>query len=122
MTQETPTTQTPQTRQPGPATLLAIGEEQLEKARQASNGRASTTVHHGSRLRQTLLALVAGTRLGEHASPGDATVLCLRGHVALSAGEREVHVPEGALLDVPAQRHDLRALEDSLVVLTVGVG
>jgi quercetin dioxygenase-like cupin family protein len=113
MTQETPTT---------PATLLAIGDEQLEKARRASNGRASTTVHRGSRLRQTLVALVAGTRLGEHASPGDATVLCLRGHVALSAGEREVDVPEGALLDVPSQRHDLRALEDSLVVLTVGVG
>jgi quercetin dioxygenase-like cupin family protein len=103
-------------------TLHTMGEEQLERARRASNGRASTTVHHGSRLRQTLLALVAGTRLGEHQSPGDATVLCLRGHVVLNVGDREIDIPEGSLHDVPPQRHDLVAKEDSLVVLTVGVG
>jgi len=103
-------------------TLHTMGEEQLERAREASNGRASTTVHHGARLRQTLLALVAGTRLGEHQSPGDATVLCLRGHVVLNVGDREVDIPEGSLLKVPPQRHDLVAKEDSLVVLTVGVG
>lgn len=103
-------------------TLQAMGEEQLERAREASNGRASTTVHHGARLRQTLVALTAGTRLGEHQSPGDATVLCLRGHVALNVGDREIDVPEGTLADVPPQRHDLVAREDSLVVLTVGVG
>ena len=103
-------------------TLHAIGDEQLERAREASNGRVSTTVHHGSRLRQTLLALTAGTRLGEHNSPGDATVLCLRGAVVINLGERSITVPAGALVDVPAQRHDLVASEDSLVVLTVGVG
>lgn len=103
-------------------TLHTMGEEQLERARQATNGRSSTTVHHGARLRQTLLALTAGTRLGEHQSPGDATVLCLRGHVVLNVGDRGVDIREGALADVPAQRHDLVAHEDSLVVLTVGVG
>jgi quercetin dioxygenase-like cupin family protein len=103
-------------------TLHTMGADQLERARQASNGRASTTVHHGRRLRQTLVALTAGTRMGEHQSPGDATVLCLRGHVVLNMGDRAVDIPEGALVDVPAQRHDLVAEEDSLVVLTVGVG
>jgi len=102
--------------------LQTLGDEQLERARQASNGRSSVTVHRGRRLRQTLLALTAGTRLGEHQSPGDATVLCLRGAVSLNLGERSIDVPEGALVDVPAQRHDLVAAEDSLVVLTVGVG
>lgn len=103
-------------------TLHSIGDEQLQRAREASNGRASTTVHHGSRLRQTLLALTAGTRLGEHQSPGDATVLCLRGAVVINLTDRSIDVPEGALVDVPAQRHDLVASEDSVVVLTVGVG
>ncbi|MGH3356583.1 MAG: cupin domain-containing protein [Nocardioidaceae bacterium] len=103
-------------------TLHTIGDEQLERARQASNGRSSTTVHHGRRLRQTLLALTADTRLAEHQSPGDATVLCLRGRVVINVGERRIEVAEGALVDVPAQRHDLVAEEDSLVVLTVGVG
>lgn len=103
-------------------TLHTIGDEQLQRARDASNGRSSTTVHRGSRLRQTLLALTAGTRLGEHQSPGDATVLCLRGAVVINLGDRSIEVPEGALVDVPPQRHDLVAKEDSLVVLTVGVG
>lgn len=103
-------------------TLHTLGDEQLQRARDATNGRSSSTVHHGSRLRQTLLAMTAGTRLGEHQSPGDATVLCLRGSVVINVGERSIDVPEGALVDVPAQRHDLVATEDSLVVLTVGVG
>lgn len=103
-------------------TLHTVGDEQLQRARQASNGRSSTTIHHGSRMRQTLLALTAGTRLAEHQSPGDGTVLCLRGRVVLNSGERSIEVPEGALADVPAQRHDLVAEKDSLVVLTVGVG
>lgn len=103
-------------------TLLSLGDEQLQRAREASNGRSATTVHHGNRLRQTLMAMTAGTRLGEHQSPGDATVLCLRGGVVINLGGRSIDVPEGALVDVPAQRHDLVANEDSLVVLTVGVG
>lgn len=103
-------------------TLHSLGDEQLERARRASNGRSSVTVHHGSRVRQTLLALTAGTRLGEHQSPGDATVLCLRGAVVINLPDRGIEVAEGALVDVPAQRHDLLATEDSLVVLTVGVG
>lgn len=102
--------------------LHVLGAEQLERARGVSNGRASATVHHGKRLRQTLLALTAGTRLAEHQSPGDATVMCLRGRVVLNLGERSIEVAQGALVDLPAQRHDLVAHEDSLVVLTVGLG
>ncbi len=103
-------------------TLHRMGDEQLERARQSTNGRASMTVHRGKRLRQTLLALTAGTRMAEHQSPGDATLLCLRGRVRMNVGERSIEVAEGILVDVPPQRHDLVAEEDSLVVLTVGVG
>lgn len=103
-------------------TLESLGEEQLELARQSSNGRASRTVHSGHRLRQTLMAMTAGTRLAEHQSPGDATLLCLRGRVAVRTGDTSVTIPAGHLADVPAQRHDLVAEEDSLVILTVGIG
>lgn len=99
-----------------------VGDEQLELARQSTNGRASRTIHSGNRLRQTLLALTAGTVLAEHQSPGDATVLCLRGQVVLRAGDRSVTVPAGSVASVPAQRHDLAADEDSLAILTVGIG
>lgn len=106
--------------EPMSATSLdSVGQDQLEEARRSTNGRASRTLHHGHRLHQTLTALTAGTRLAEHQSPGDATILCLRGRVVLNAGAESVTVPEGALVHVPARRHDLVAEEDSLVVLTV---
>lgn len=103
-------------------TLESIGTHQLDAARNSSNGRSSKTLHSGARLRQTLIALKAGTRCHEHQSEGDATILCLRGAVTLHATQRTISVPEGALVDVPPQRHDLVADEDSLVILTVGLG
>ncbi|NEE00696.1 cupin domain-containing protein [Phytoactinopolyspora halotolerans] len=103
-------------------TLESIGTHQLDAAKNSPNGRASRTLHSGARLRQTLMALTAGTRCDEHQSEGDATVQCLRGRVRLNAGERSILVEEGTLVDVPPWRHDLVADEDSLVILTVGLG
>lgn len=103
-------------------TLESVGTDQMEAARQSSNGRAAKTVHSGHRLRQTLIAMTAGTRLAEHQSPGDATLLCLHGQVTLHIGERDVTVPEGNLLDIPPQRHDIVADSDSMIILTVGIG
>jgi quercetin dioxygenase-like cupin family protein len=103
-------------------TLETVGNEQLDAARRSSNGRASTTLHSGARLRQTLIALTTGTRLNEHQSPGDATLLCLRGQVTLHAGERSVVVAAGTLVDIPPQRHDAVADQDAIVILTVGLG
>jgi quercetin dioxygenase-like cupin family protein len=103
-------------------TLQSAGADLLEAARESSSGRASRTMHSGKHLRQTLIALTARTRMSEHQSPGDATIMCLRGHVTLHAGERTASIPEGTLADVPPQRHDLVADEDSLVILTVALG
>lgn len=103
-------------------TLAAVGSDQMELARQASNGRASRTLHSGHRLRQTLIALTAGTRLAEHQSPGDATILCLEGSVTLNSGANSVTVPSGHLVDVPPRRHDVVADTDSLLILTVAIG
>lgn len=103
-------------------TLHAAGTDQLEAARQSSAGRSSRTLHSGKHLRQTLIALKEGTRMAEHQSPGDATIMCLTGQVSLHCGERTVVVPEGHLIDVPAQRHDVVADTDALLLLTVGLG
>ncbi|SEE44430.1 hypothetical protein SAMN04488561_1341 [Jiangella alba] len=102
-------------------TLLTIGAGQLDEARLSSAGRASRTLHSGARLRQTLIALTAGTRMNEHQSPGDATVHCLQGHVTLRTRDRAIAVGAGQLVDAPPERHDLLADEDSLIILTVGV-
>ncbi|WP_199702277.1 cupin domain-containing protein [Jiangella rhizosphaerae] len=100
---------------------MTMGADQLEEARISTAGRASRTLHSGLHLRQTLIALTAGTRMDEHQSPGDATVHCLRGHVTLRTRERTIAVGEGELIDAPPERHDVVADQDSLFILTVAV-
>ncbi|MFU8849802.1 cupin domain-containing protein [Micromonospora sp. SL1-18] len=103
------------------SSLSALAEEQLGLARTAGSGRSARTVHGGAgtSLRQTLVALVAGQELAEHASPGDATLQVLRGRVRLVAQDRSWPGEAGDLLVIPDARHALHADEDSVVLLTV---
>jgi hypothetical protein len=59
----------------------AIAREQAKRAAAASSGRSAETVYggHEHALRQTVLALTAGSSLDEHESPGDAIIQVLRG-------------------------------------------
>jgi quercetin dioxygenase-like cupin family protein len=100
--------------------LTALCREQLELARRSSSGRSARTVHggHERRLRQTLIALVAGRSLDEHGSPEEATVHVLQGRVRLVAGEVSWPGAAGHLIEVPDARHTLTADEDSVVLLT----
>lgn len=101
--------------------LEALVRESLAKAAADPNGRSSTTVYGGHEhvLRQTLIALLTGYELGEHETPGEATVLVLRGRVRMTAGTDSWEGRQGDLLIVPAVRLGLSALEDSAFVLTV---
>jgi len=101
--------------------LPNLVEEQLDAARAATSGRAAVTVHGGHEhdLRQTVIALVEGRSLGEHESPGEATLHVLRGRVRLVAGEDSWQGEEGDYLVIPPARHDLTALSDAAVLLTV---
>ncbi len=101
--------------------LTDIAAEQLAAARQAHSGRASHTIHggHALELRQTVVALASGHELAEHDSPGEATLQVLEGHVRLTAGDETWEGRSGDYVTIPARRHSLRSLEDSVVVLTV---
>ena len=101
--------------------LTDLAESQLAIAREASSGRSAATVFGGQEhdLRQTLIALAAGHALGEHEAPGEATLQVLRGRVRLHAGEESWEAAAGELLVIPQARHDLAALEDAAVLLTV---
>jgi quercetin dioxygenase-like cupin family protein len=103
--------------------INALAAEHLEKARTAERGRSSVTVYgrSGAHLRQTVSALDAGQVMGEHKSPGDASVMCLQGRVVLRAGAVSVVLGPGDFTAVPPQRHDLEALESSVVLLTVAL-
>ena len=101
--------------------LDAVGREQLTRARGADAGRSATTVYGGHEhvLRQTVIAMVAGTGLDEHESPGEATLHVLSGRVRLTAGEVSWEGRSGDLLVIPPERHAVAALEDATVLLTV---
>lgn len=103
--------------------LITLAEEHLASARATQTGRSALTVHGGPgrRLRQTLMALVAGRSLAEHDSPGDATLQVLRGRVRLVAQDQSWTGAEGDLLVIPDARHSLHADEDAVVLLTVAL-
>lgn len=99
----------------------AIVREQARKASSGSSGRAAETVYggHDRTLRQTVIALTAGSSLAEHESPGEATVLVLEGRVRMASAEDSRDGEQGDLLVVPPARHSLEALTDAAVLLTV---
>ena len=101
--------------------LIATAREQTRKAVAASGGRAAHTVYggHDRSLRQTVIALPAGSVLAEHENPGEATVHVLTGRVRLDGTRASWEGSPGGLLGVPQERHSLSALEDSSVLLTV---
>jgi quercetin dioxygenase-like cupin family protein len=106
---------------PDDCSLTRLTEEHVAAARDASAGRSAHTVYGGREhhLRQTLVALRAGSELSEHESPGEATLQVLHGRVALVAGDDRREATEGDLMMIPASRHSLEALEDCAVLLTV---
>lgn len=101
--------------------LDALAREHLGHARQSSAGRSAESVYggHEHTLRQTLIALTAGTTMAEHANPGEATVQVLSGRVRLGAGHDSWEARTGDFVAVPPARHNLEAIEDSVVLLTV---
>jgi len=101
--------------------LPALMRRQREIARDASSGRNAQTVYGGHEhiLRQTMVALRAGSELHEHENPGEATVQVLHGRVTLIANDVSWNGSPGDLMFVPDTRHTLKAVDDSVVVLTV---
>ena len=101
--------------------LVAIAREQAKRAGAASSGRSAETVYggHEHALRQTVIALTAGSALDEHENPGEATIQVLRGRIRLTAGQTTWEGRTGDMLIVPDARHALAAIEDSAILLTV---
>jgi quercetin dioxygenase-like cupin family protein len=101
--------------------LDALARELLKAAAVAPGGHSARTVcgGHEKVLRQTVIAMAEGSRLGEHENPGEATVLVLRGRVRLWTEEASWEARRGDLIIIPDSRHGLEAVEDATVLLTV---
>lgn len=76
-----------------PVDVHALGDQLLEQAAGAPSQRAAMTLPHPvDGLRQTVIALCDGAELQEHESPGPASLLVLRGHARLVAGEEALEL------------------------------
>jgi quercetin dioxygenase-like cupin family protein len=101
--------------------LTVLARQHLAAAHDAHSGRSAHTVYGGHQhtLRQTLIALVSGTSLDDHESPGEATLQVLHGHVRLTSPDTSWDGRAGDHLVIPSSRHGLHAVDDSVVLLTV---
>lgn len=104
------------------ANLTDLIDEQLTLAgRGDSSGRSAKTLHggKGNALRQTLVVMLAGHRMDEHISPGEATVLVLAGSLVINTENHRIDAREGDFVIVPKDRHSVDAPEDTAFLLTV---
>ena len=106
----------------GVVDLQALQDELTQRAGTERSGRAARTLPHPvDGLRQTLLALRADAELGEHESPGPASLIVLRGRARLIAGDEVIELGPFGFSPLPARRHSLHADEDTVVLLSIAV-
>lgn len=67
-----------------------------------------------------LIALKPGVSLGEQQTLGRISIQTLEGRVRLKLPAEDVELPRGALLALaPSLRHDVEAVEQSAILLTI---
>lgn len=101
--------------------LGELADQLLAAARAERSGRSAHTLLGGREhsLRQTVIALTAGHRLAEHNSPGEATLQVLRGQAQLITASQQWTGRAGDHVTIAPERHELLAVEDTAVLLTV---
>ena len=94
--------------------------EQLDReARGTSDQNAKTLVKYDD-FRIVLIALRANARMPDHRAEGRISVHTLRGHIRIRALQRTFDLPAGSLLALDRDlAHDVEALEDSVLLLTI---
>ncbi|HZT95732.1 MAG TPA: cupin domain-containing protein [Chloroflexota bacterium] len=72
-------------------------------------------------LRLVLLALKAGTQMREHDASGPVAILVFRGRCRVRTEDRTFELGPGGLLTLePDIEHDVLAVEDSVLILSIG--
>ena len=101
--------------------LVDVGEGLLRDARNQPARRAARTIMASTVMRSTVIALLDGAEMHEHASPPAATLQVITGEVRLVVGDGEHGLRAGQLVRIPPQRHGVRALSDAVILLTVAL-
>lgn len=103
------------------ADLARLVHQHLQVARTSDHGRSAELILHDGPLRQTIIALVAGSELPEHNAPPAASLQVLVGRVQVS-GQDVPEAPAGHLTLITHERHGVMALEDTVFLLTTVTG
>ena len=104
--------------------LLNAEDDALrERAATASSGRAAKTLAKEGRLRTTLVALRQGAAQKQHHVDGPVSIQCLRGNIAITAGDHTSELTSGGLMVLDAKvAHSAKALRDSSMLITMSLG
>jgi quercetin dioxygenase-like cupin family protein len=101
--------------------LGRVADELIEAAGRSGARRAARTLITVGPLRVTVIGLAAGAALAEHENPGAAVLQVLRGRAVLHTDSREWPLSSGSAVQIPDERHGVRAEEDTAVLLTVAL-
>ncbi len=104
------------------ADLDRSAAEHLAAARESPHGRSAELLVRDGVLRQSILALRAGTELAEHNSPHAASLQVLRGRVQVTGIDATEPLEAGELVVLTHSRHAVLALEDAVFLLTTVTG
>lgn len=89
-------------------------------AKLPGHGRQTKNLARESWMSIVMMAMESGDALHEHSAPGTVTVQVLSGHAAISAEEHAIDLRPGELVVFqPNICHDIRAEEQSVVLLTI---
>ncbi|BCT75961.1 hypothetical protein SCMU_18030 [Sinomonas cyclohexanicum] len=102
--------------------VAAAAAEELERARKSPHGRSARALLRDGLLRHTLLAILDGQVLGDHAKPAAATLHVLAGTFVVRSETAEVRLTAGQVGVLPGPRHDVTAEGDSTGILTTVAG
>jgi quercetin dioxygenase-like cupin family protein len=84
------------------------------------SGRLGRTLARSGRLRMVLVALNAGVEVGTHQADSPLTVQVLEGRIAFRAAGETHELSAGEVLFFgPGEAHDIRALDESSLLLTL---
>ncbi|HET7322682.1 MAG TPA: cupin domain-containing protein [Longimicrobiaceae bacterium] len=84
------------------------------------SGRAGRTLAKSGRLRVTMVAMEEGNVIGTHQADSPMTLQLLQGHIRFRANDEEHEMKAGELLFFgPGDAHDIRALEETVLLLTI---
>jgi quercetin dioxygenase-like cupin family protein len=99
---------------------LAREAEQLHREPGWATGQNARTLIKFDDLRVVLTALRARARIPTHQTKGRVSIQTFRGHIKVRADGRTFDLPEGSVLALDSgQPHDVEAIEDSVILLTI---